>query len=254
MSEFAQEHARDRLIGAPPGFLGHEAGGELTNAVRANPMSVLLFDEIDKADPRLFDLFLQILEDGRLTDGRGATVYFSECVLIFTSNLGIVEELADGGQKPRVTRADTEDRVRVALAEAFENFFDRRIRRPELRNRFGDGFVPMDFIREPSVEAIMDKAIANVIRRVAESHGARLQLSAAARSALRREAVERLDHGGRGVNNAVEAGLVNPLARCLFEQVARPGEVIQIDQIDRDQEAGGEWRMEVRRWTDEGSA
>ncbi|MGW2547408.1 AAA family ATPase, partial [Kitasatospora sp. NPDC001574] len=103
MSEFAEEHARDRLIGAPPGFVGHDAGGELTNAVRANPMSVLLFDEIDKANPRLFDLFLQILEDGRLTDGRGATVYFTECVLIFTSNLGITatvvaEQSRDGGR------------------------------------------------------------------------------------------------------------------------------------------------------------
>ena len=247
MSEFAQEHARDRLIGAPPGFIGHEAGGELTNAVRANPMSVLLFDEIDKADPRLFDLFLQILEDGRLTDGRGATVYFSECVLIFTSNLGVVEQRADGAQAPRVTHADDPKKVHTALVEAFEDFFDRRIRRPELRNRFGDGFVAMDFVREDSVPAILGKAVDAVARRVAESHGAKLQLSPAARAALRREAVSRLAHGGRGVNNAVEAALVNPLARELFGQAAVPGETIMVDQID---DSGGAWHLEVRRWSE----
>ncbi|NEE52543.1 ATP-dependent Clp protease ATP-binding subunit, partial [Streptomyces sp. SID8455] len=85
---------------------GHSAGGELTNAVRAHPMSVLLFDEIDKAHPRLFDLFLQILEDGRLTDGQGATVHFTECVLIFTSNLGVSAEVIRP-RKRRSARADT---------------------------------------------------------------------------------------------------------------------------------------------------
>src|SRR5262249_11904653 len=91
MSEFRADEAHQRLIGAPPGYVGYDAGGELTNAVRTNPVCILLFDEIEKAHPRIFDLFLQILEDGRLTDGRGATVYFTECFLIFTSNLGVTE-------------------------------------------------------------------------------------------------------------------------------------------------------------------
>ncbi len=86
MSAFGAEHARQRLIGAPPGYVGYDAGGELVNAVRAQPVNVLLFDEIDKAHPLILDLFLQILEDGRLTDGRGATVHFTECLLMFTSN------------------------------------------------------------------------------------------------------------------------------------------------------------------------
>ena len=88
MSEFSAEHSADRLIGAPPGYVGFEAGGELTNAVRQNPFRVILFDEIEKANGRILDKFLQIIEDGRLTDGRGQTTYFSECVIIFTSNLG----------------------------------------------------------------------------------------------------------------------------------------------------------------------
>src|SRR5690606_35743133 len=89
MSEVPGQGSGDRLIGAPPGYVGHEAGGELTNAVREDPFRVILFDEIEKAHPRILDKFLQILEDGRLTDGRGNTVHFSESILIFTSNLGM---------------------------------------------------------------------------------------------------------------------------------------------------------------------
>ena len=245
MSEFSQEHARDRLIGAPPGFVGHEAGGELTNAVRANPMSVLLFDEIDKADPRLFDLFLQILEDGRLTDGRGSTVYFTECVLIFTSNLGIMQVLPDGSTAPKVTHTDEPEKVQQVLTEAFEDFFDRRIRRPELRNRFGDGFVVMDYVRERSVPAILNRSLDAVIRRVQESHRAHLEITPAALATLRQEAVTRLAHGGRGVGNAVEAALVNPLSEVLFERIPVPGETISVEGLKR---TGSGWRLEVRRW------
>ena len=93
MSEFSQEHADQRLIGAPPGYVGFEEGGQLTNAVAEKPFSVLLFDEIEKAHPRVLDKFLQILEDGRLTDGRGQTVHFSETVIIFTSNIGASEQI-----------------------------------------------------------------------------------------------------------------------------------------------------------------
>lgn len=89
MSEYSQEHSDQKLIGAPPGYVGYEAGGQLTNAVKENPFSILLFDEIEKAAPRILDKFLQILEDGRLTDSTGETVYFSECLIIFTSNLGM---------------------------------------------------------------------------------------------------------------------------------------------------------------------
>jgi AAA domain (Cdc48 subfamily)/C-terminal, D2-small domain, of ClpB protein len=245
MSEFSQEHARDRLIGAPPGFVGHEAGGELTNAVRANPMSVLLFDEIDKADPRLFDLFLQILEDGRLTDGRGSTVYFSECVLIFTSNLGITEKRLDGSTVAKLVHTDDSAKVQRVLTEAFEDFFDSRIQRPELRNRFGDGFVVMDYIRPEHVPAILDRSLEAVITRVAESHRARLEITPAAHAALRREAASRLAHGGRGVGNAVEAALVNPLSHELFERLPSPGETISVEGVVQTDSG---WRLEVRRW------
>ena len=270
MSEFAEEHARDRLIGAPPGFVGHSAGGELTNAVRAHPMSVLLFDEIDKAHPRLFDLFLQILEDGRLTDGQGATVHFTECVLIFTSNLGVSAEVlrpknrrgakaegggeeSDGGDKeadeakrrPRLSRHDRPEDVREALRAAFDAFFNDHIGRPELRNRFGDSFVPMDFIQPDSVPLILNKALASVTARVKEVHGAELTVADDPWEVLRVEAARRLDHGGRGVVTAVESALVNPLSRELFHQPAQAGEHIAVEAVDGEDEA---YTLKVRRW------
>lgn len=91
MSEYGQSHSDQKLLGAPPGYVGYEAGGQLTNAVKHNPFSILLFDEIEKAHPSILDKFLQILEDGRMTDGQGNTVYFSETIIIFTSNLGIYD-------------------------------------------------------------------------------------------------------------------------------------------------------------------
>ncbi|MFD0149960.1 AAA family ATPase [Streptomyces sp. NPDC055721] len=297
MSEFAEEHARDRLIGAPPGFVGHSAGGELTNAVRAQPMSVLLFDEIDKAHPRLFDLFLQILEDGRLTDGQGATVHFTECVLIFTSNLGISAQVrrsgarrgvaedaepagegeggaggaggsdegagGDGGsggsaedpreraarerarQQPRLTRHDKPEVVREALRSAFDTFFNEHIGRPELRNRFGDSFVPMDFIQPVSVPLILNKSLDSVAGRVREVHDAELTISDEAWEVLRVEAAGRLDHGGRGVVTAVESALVNPLSRELFHQPPRAGEHIEVEAVEGE---GDAYALTMRRW------
>src|SRR5699024_2570423 len=90
MAEYKQSHSDQKLLGAPPGYVGYEAGGQLTNAVRDNPFSIILFDEIEKAHPSILDKFLQILDDGRLTDGQGNTVYFSESIIIFTSNKGII--------------------------------------------------------------------------------------------------------------------------------------------------------------------
>lgn len=277
MSEFAEEHARDRLIGAPPGFVGHDAGGELTNAVRANPMSVLLFDEIDKANPRLFDLFLQILEDGRLTDGRGATVYFTECVLIFTSNLGVAatvvgeepkgrgaaeaeqpeggaagtdREQADQGGRGRrrqLNRHDDPVTVRQALREAFDLFFNEQIKRPELRNRFGDNFIPMDFMQNKWVPKILDKAIASVAGRIREVHGAELTVGDDAWEVLRVEAERRLDHGGRGVLTAVESALVNPLAKEIFRTPPKRGERIEVTAVEGEGDGEG-YTVEVNRW------
>jgi hypothetical protein len=243
MSEFAQEHARERLIGAPPGYVGHRAGGELTNAVRAHPISVLLFDEIEKAHPLVFDLFLQILEDGRLTDGRGSTVHFTECMLIFTSNLGVAGRDAEGTDY-RLTYTDDVQEVRDALRRAFDTFFDDVIRRPELRNRFGDGFVPMGFIQPDQVSAILDKSVRAVADRMRRVHRAEMSIDDEAMDVLRLFAIDKLSHGGRGINNAVEVALINPLSGELFDRPAKPGETITVTGFDRD---GERWSLRVER-------
>ena len=246
MSEFRADEAHQRLIGAPPGYVGYDAGGELTNAVRANPVCVLLFDEIEKAHPRIFDLFLQILEDGRLTDGRGATVYFTECFLIFTSNLGVAgrDETAENGQRPMVNPGMDARVVEKMLRDAYEDFFNRGIGRPELRNRFGDNYVNLDFIRRPTVAKIVDKALNSVAARLAAIHKANLEVADDVREALIEHAAEKIEDGGRGINNVVEAALVNPLARRLFRTPVPAGGTIWLTGVEFDETAG--WQLDVK--------
>lgn len=246
MSEFRADEAHQRLIGAPPGYVGYDAGGELTNAVRANPVCILLFDEIEKAHPRIFDLFLQILEDGRLTDGRGATVYFTECFLIFTSNLGVTEPEEKAGVAPRnlVNPGMDARQVEQLLREAYEDFFNRGIGRPELRNRFGDNYVNLDFIRRPTVEKIVDKALGTVTARIATTCQATLEIDDEVREQLIEHAAEKIADGGRGINNVIEAALVNPLARHLFHTPAAVGGTVRVIGVSHEETAG--WQLDVK--------
>jgi hypothetical protein len=247
MSEFRADEAHQRLIGAPPGYVGYDAGGELTNAVRANPVCILLFDEIEKAHPRIFDLFLQILEDGRLTDGRGATVYFTECFLIFTSNLGVAERDDRPDAAPRTLINPTMDarQVEQILRDAYEEFFNRGIGRPELRNRFGDNYVTLDYIRRPTVAKIVDKALTTVTARLASTHKADLEIDDDVREALIEHAGEKaIADGGRGINNVIEAALVNPLARHLFHCPVPSGGIIRVTGVHFDDTTG--WQLVVK--------
>ena len=217
MSEFGHEHADQRLVGAPPGYVGYDVGGELTNAVKQNPFSVILFDEIEKANPKILDIFLQILDDGRLTSGRGETVYFSESLIIFTSNLGVYEQMPDGTKRQNVTPDMPYEDVEVKINNAIDDFFRYKINRPEILNRIGKNIIVFDFIRNDTAEKILDKMLANVIYKLKDSHNIDLTLSEAARKTLMSEAVKDLSMGGRGVGNTIEDVLINPLSRALFE-------------------------------------
>ncbi len=217
MSEFAEEHAGARLLGAPPGYVGFDAGGELTNAVREKPFSVVLFDEIEKAHPRILDKFLQILEDGRLTDGRGDTAYFSETILVFTSNLGIYTEDASGRRIQAVRAGDPYDTVQSTVRDAISNYFKFKLSRPELLNRIGDNIVVFNFIAPDVAERIFDGMLRNVARRVLEEHKINLMMPADVRGALLARCIGDLSNGGRGIGNQLESCLINPLARALFE-------------------------------------
>ncbi|MEJ2855911.1 MULTISPECIES: AAA family ATPase [unclassified Saccharothrix] len=224
MSEFAAEQAADRLIGAPPGYVGFEAGGELTGAVRRRPFQVVLFDEIEKAHPLVLDKFLQILEDGRLTDGQGVTTYFSECVLIFTSNLGIIVTDPETGARRRIVDPgmpypELEAKVKAAIRDHFTT----KLARPELLNRFGDNIVVFDFISPATAAGIFGAQLDNIAARVHSELGLALEFTDTARAQLAAACTADLENGGRGIGNLLESNLVNPLARVLFDEDVQPG-------------------------------
>ena len=229
MSEFRADHSEARLIGAPPGYVGYDAGGELTNGIRRRPFSLVLFDEIDKAHPRILDKFLQVLDEGRLTDGRGATVSFQESLLVFTSNAGmdeINEEVRrkGGGLEALPSYEELSRRLRQAL----DTYFVSELRRPELLNRFGDNIVVFDFIRPPVPQEIFDSQLGFVIDRVADQQGADLTVAAEPLSAMRAACTQNPLMGGRGVGNLMESLVIDPLARALFDLQPRDGDRFEV--------------------------
>jgi ATP-dependent Clp protease ATP-binding subunit ClpA len=231
MSEFSSEHSGDRLIGAPPGYVGFEAGGELTNAVRRQPFRVILFDEIEKAHARILDKFLQILEDGRLTDGRGGTVHFSESILIFTSNLGMYVADADGGTQPTVRAGTPYHQVESKVRAAIEDHFNRELRRPELLNRLGDNIVVFNFIDQKAAARIFELQLGNILARLRDEHDLVVTLTDDVHTQLRQRCTADLVHGGRGIGSALETALVNPLARELFAHAPAAGSPVIVKQL-----------------------
>ena len=232
MSEYSQSHSDQKLLGAPPGYVGYEAGGQLTNAVKENPFSILLFDEIEKAHPSIFDKFLQILEDGRMTDGQGNTVYFSECIIIFTSNLGIYTRNEMGIREPNVTPEMEYPVVQQKVRQAIEDYFKLELGRPEILNRIGENIVVFDFIRPDVAKQILDAQVEKIRRNMATEKGIELVISEQARSVLIAKALDNLGNGGRGIGNIVESLLINPLARYLFDEGIKDKGRITINDID----------------------
>jgi ATP-dependent Clp protease ATP-binding subunit ClpA len=184
---------------------------------------VILFDEIEKGHPRILDKFLQILEDGRLTDGRGGTVHFSECILIFTSNLGMYQDDGAGGVAPTVAPGTPYEQVELTVRTAIEEHFTRVLGRPELLNRLGDNIVVFDFITPAAAARIFDQQLANVLRRVDEEQGLTVVVDGNVRAALVVECMGNLSRGGRGIGSALETAFVNPLARALFARGGNGG-------------------------------
>ena len=234
MSEYGQPHSDQRLLGAPPGYVGYEAGGQLTNAVRQNPFSILLFDEIEKAHPSVLDKFLQILEDGRMTDGQGNTVYFSETILIFTSNLGIYGLDEQGRRYQRVTAEMPCEEVRQTVRRGIEDYFKLQLGRPELLNRIGENIVVFDFIREPAAEEILRAQVEKIRKTLLETKKLRLTITEQAFRTLLGKAAENLENGGRGIGNIVESLLINPLSRYLFEEGVPESGSLTIEAFEPD--------------------
>jgi ATP-dependent Clp protease ATP-binding subunit ClpB len=217
MSEYMEKHAVARMIGAPPGYVGYEEGGQLTEAVRRRPYSVILFDEIEKAHPDVFNILLQILDDGRLTDSKGRTVDFKNTVLIMTSNLGSREMQAV---------ADDEKQVREAVLEVLrENF------KPEFLNRVDDIVIFHQLTRE-QIGDIIEIQLERLRRLLAE-RDMHLVLEDSARQLLAREGYDPL-YGARPLKRAIQTLIQNPLASKLLRGEVLPGQTVRVS-ADGDQ-------------------
>nr|WP_085597830.1 MULTISPECIES: AAA family ATPase [unclassified Pseudomonas] len=235
MSEFSAEHADQRLIGAPPGYVGYDVGGELTNAIREKPFSVVLFDEIEKAHPRILDKFLQILDDGVLTSGRGDRVYFSEALIVFTSNLGIYRQGDNGERVANVLPGEPFEQMQEKVHNEIDRYFKLVLNRPEILNRIGENIIVFDFIREDVAIQIFEQMVDTTFKDLQQQQALFIELSPQARQGLRTLCLHDLSNGGRGIRNQLEARLLNPLSRALFDQDAQPGERFSITALD----AGG---------------
>lgn len=231
MSEFSAEHADQRLIGAPPGYVGYDVGGELTNAIREKPFSVVLFDEIEKAHPRILDKFLQILDDGVLTSGRGDRVYFSEALIVFTSNLGIYRQGDNGERVANVLPGEAFEQVQNKVHSEIDRYFKLVLNRPEILNRIGENIIVFDFIREGVAVQIFEQMV-NATFDDLQGQNLFIELAPQARQTLHNLCLRDLSNGGRGIRNQLEARLLNPLSRALFDQDAQPGEHFTITELE----------------------
>ena len=230
MSEYQQPHSDQKLLGAPPGYIGYSDGGQLTNAIKSKPFCVLLFDEIDKAHPSILDKFLQILEDGRITDSAGETMYFSEALIIFTSNLGVVGQEAETGKRYQTITPDMDyDTIQKELLATIKAYFKYTIQRPELLNRIGDNFIVFDFIREKAVEEILNLKLSAIADNLEHEKGIKLEIAALFKEYLLNKAQGDLSNGGRGISNMVETCLVNPLAKVLIKEEWTSGDSVAIE-------------------------
>jgi ATP-dependent Clp protease ATP-binding subunit ClpB len=212
MGEYQEKHTVSRLIGAPPGYVGYEEGGQLTEAVRRRPYSVVLLDEIEKAHSEVFNVLLQLLDDGRLTDGQGRTVDFRNVVVIMTSNLG-GELWADASAPEKAT----EDQVRELLTRHF---------RPEFLNRV-DEVVVFHRLTQDDLARIVGIQLSRLTQRIEEA-GYLLEVSAAAREHLARVGYDPV-YGARPLKRVIQRELQDPLALRLLKGEFRPGETIRVD-------------------------
>jgi ATP-dependent Clp protease ATP-binding subunit ClpB len=211
MSEYMEKHTVARLIGAPPGYVGYEEGGQLSEAVRRKPYSVVLFDEIEKAHSDVFNVLLQVLDDGRITDGQGRTVDFKNSVIIMTSNIGsqfITDESS---------AAARERSVMDALRAHF---------RPEFLNRV-DEIIIFDRLNEEELKEIVELQLRRLVRRL-ENQKITLQLSDAAKARIAREGYDPV-YGARPLKRAIQREILDPLSMEILEGKFHEGQTIRVD-------------------------
>ncbi len=234
MSEYSEEHQQARLVGAPPGYVGFDQGGQLTNAVLEKPFSVILFDEIEKAHGRILDKFLQVIDDGRLTDGMGRTVYFSEAILIFTSNIGTAPAKPTRSTSGSVTLTTSAgesvedvyqrlgqlnyDELQAHFRREVKSYFVNTLGRPEILNRIGEeNILVFNFLRNEDAKIqIIDQLVSNLNRMLSNSSQVTVYCTSAFKRLLMIHPSGFDRNGARGVRNLLDKLVVNPLAQQLF--------------------------------------
>ena len=214
MSEYQEQHTVARLLGAPPGYLGHDEGGQLTEKVRRKPYSVVLFDEIEKAHPEVFNILLQVLDDGRLTDGQGRTVDFRNTVVIMTSNLGsdLIQE--------RFGELDYAHMKELVLGVVSHNF------RPEFINRI-DEVVVFHPLGEQHIASIAQIQLKRLYKRL-EERGYEIHISDEALKLLSENGYDPV-YGARPLKRAIQQQIENPLAQQILSGELVPGKVIRLE-------------------------
>jgi len=217
MSEYMEKFAVSRLVGAPPGYVGYEEGGQLTEAVRRRPYQVLLLDEIEKAHPDVFNVLLQVLDDGRLTDGQGRTVDFKNTVVIMTSNIGSTAIAATSGRAGDAAY----DQMKREVTDALRSHF-----RPEFLNRV-DEVIVFHALTDDDLAAIVDLLVVDLERRLA-GQDLVLELTAAAKALIVREGTDPA-FGARPLKRTIQRLVENPLARAIVAGEFRPGDRITAD-------------------------
>ena len=217
MSEFMEKHSVARLIGAPPGYVGYEEGGYLTEAVRRKPYSVILLDEVEKAHPDVFNVLLQVLDDGRMTDGQGRTVDFKNTVIVMTSNLGsaLIQQMQGSS-----TEAEIKDAV---MGEVKAHF------RPEFINRI-DEIVVFNALNDEAIRRIAEIQVRRLAERVAAQE-VTLEVTPAGLDAVAKAGFDPV-YGARPLKRAVQDKLENPVAKILLEGRAGPKDTIKVDCVD----------------------
>ena len=223
MSEYMEKHTVSRLIGAPPGYVGYDEGGQLTEAVRRRPFRVILLDEVEKAHPDVFNVLLQLLEDGRLTDGHGRTVDFKNVVVIMTSNLGTEEFQREGIGFGHRDEAD-EEKMKKNVESALKRTF-----RPELLNRIDDVIV-FHPLTEEHLKSIVDLLIRDTEQRLAE-RGIKVEISDEAKAWLARAGYDPV-YGARPLRRAIEKHVDNPLSTKILQNEFKEGDTVRIGVQD----------------------
>jgi len=212
MSEYAEKHSVARLVGAPPGYVGYDQGGQLTEAVRRRPYSVVLLDEVEKAHPDVFDVLLQVLDDGRLTDGQGRTVDFRNTILILTSNLGS-QAIAD----PSLDERQRRDAVLEVVQRQFK---------PEFLNRLDD-IVVFHSLGTEQLTSIVDIQIARLAKRLAQRR-LNLEVTDGAREWLALNGFDPI-YGARPLRRLVQSAIGDKLAKELLSGEIRDGDTVRVD-------------------------